>query len=253
MATQFRVDDDVRNVLKKATIGKTSVQLVGQLPRPLYDKVNKVLVAAGGRWNKKARAHLFPSDPRRILGLAIETGRATNLKQLHQQFFTPAPLAREMVSMADLEGDSRVLEPSAGMGAIADVIRLNTENVVLIESDPVCCQHLRESGYPAVIEADFLKERPKNYQSPFDAVIMNPPFSNGQDVTHVLHACGFLRPRGRLIAVMSLSAMFRKSRASIEFKSLFETHGGTSRPLPAGMFSHSGTPVATLLITMQRP
>lgn len=115
----FKISDDVRDVLSRSTITATTVTLPPkQLERKLYEAVNKALSGAGGKWNKKAGAHVFVRDPREVLGLAVETGEAVNLKTKLQAFYTPKPLAKRMVKAATLKHGYRVLEPSMGGGAL---------------------------------------------------------------------------------------------------------------------------------------
>ena len=132
MATKIRIADDVMEVLKRSTITETSLQLPNeQLERSLYSRVNKIIEAAGGKWNKTAKAHVFPSDPREALGMAIETGTVANKQQIFQQFFTPSAVA-EMMCRDVQEGDA-VLEPSAGAGSIAMAAAAKGAAVVCFE------------------------------------------------------------------------------------------------------------------------
>ena len=52
MAAKFKITDEVRAVLEAASITATSVKLNGQVDRALYVAVNKVLVGAGGKWDR---------------------------------------------------------------------------------------------------------------------------------------------------------------------------------------------------------
>lgn len=61
---------DVEAVIDGADILGNKLFLPDTLDRKLYQAVNKALESAGGRWNKKAQAHLFKGDPRPFLGLA---------------------------------------------------------------------------------------------------------------------------------------------------------------------------------------
>lgn len=61
---------DVEQVIDRADIIGNKLFIQEQLDRKLYEAVNKALEAAGGRWNKKAKAHVFKGDPRPYLGLA---------------------------------------------------------------------------------------------------------------------------------------------------------------------------------------
>jgi hypothetical protein len=80
-----------------------------------------------------------------------------------------------------------ILEPSAGKGDIVDYIREKVRysrdmDIQTIEQNPDLQSILKEKGYP-VIANDFLNYR-ENYF--YDLIIMNPPFSNGDE--HLLHA-----------------------------------------------------------------
>ena len=35
----------------------------------------------------------------------------------------------------------------------------------------------------------------------FDRIVMNPPFANGDDIKHIMHALKMLKPGGRLVAI----------------------------------------------------
>jgi hypothetical protein len=108
----FKVSDEVREVLARSTITPTSVKLPdGQLERKLYESVNKVLAAAGGKWDRKSGTHKFASDPREAMGLAVEKGEAVNTRTLLQSFYTPRPLADRVVKSVKLKHGMRVLEP----------------------------------------------------------------------------------------------------------------------------------------------
>ncbi len=69
------IEPEILAVLKASKLTETSLQLPKDMERSLYQKVNKVIELAGGKWNRGAQAHVFPGDPRQILGLALESGR----------------------------------------------------------------------------------------------------------------------------------------------------------------------------------
>ncbi len=54
----MRVEDDVLAVLSRAETNGNALVLIGQLDRLMYERTNKVLEAAGGKWNRKAKAHM---------------------------------------------------------------------------------------------------------------------------------------------------------------------------------------------------
>lgn len=138
----IKISDEVRTALSAAEVfentptGVWSLRLVSELDRKTYEAVNKVLVAAGGKWDRKSKAHLFAGDPRENLGIAVATGTIVDKKKSLGQFFTPAGLAHRIVALADVRAGDRVLEPSAGNGALAQVISMNDAKLVCVEDLP---------------------------------------------------------------------------------------------------------------------
>ena len=55
----MKVEQNVLQVLSNSTIAGNVLTLPAQLDRTLYQRTNKVLEAAGGRWSRKVQAHIF--------------------------------------------------------------------------------------------------------------------------------------------------------------------------------------------------
>lgn len=242
------IDDETMDVLKRSDISPNSVKLpTGQLPRPLYEKVNKVLTTAGGKWNRSAQAHVFTSDPREVLGMALDKGAILDTKKASQAFYTPAELARRVVLHASVEGKT-VLEPSAGHGSLAKACRdAGAKYVVCIEQDATSSKVLSDDGFGALTD-DFLKVGP----TPYDRVVMNPPFTNGQDVDHVTHAFKFLTSGGRLVSIMSPSWRTKQDKRSEAFRELVANHGRVECEFEPGAFKESGTNIVTVLVILEK-
>ena len=143
----------------------------------------------------------------------------------------------------------RVLEPSAGLGAIARPVAARGASVDCIELDGQLAGRLRQAGF-TVQAADFLEVPPR---AEYDRVMMNPPFASRADVKHVMHALGFLKPGGLLVAVMSAGAGFRDDNLTTGFRATVEERGGTITALPDDAFKESGTGVRTVLVTIPAP
>jgi hypothetical protein len=236
-----KLSDDVMEILKRSTItGNQLVLPAGQLERKMYEAVNKALVAAGGKWNTKAKAHVFDSDPRKKLGLMLETGVAIDEKKKFQAFYTPEALAAKVARLADVVGHV-VLEPSAGDGALADACkRAGALAVHCVELNPDAVAKLKAKGYETT-EGDFLTIVPKKYLR----IVMNPPFTGNQDVKHVEHALKFLAPGGILVAVMFGNTDRKR------FDELVHYLPCSIEEVPAGTFKESGTNIATILLTVK--
>ena len=161
-----------------------------------------------------------------------------------QLFETPNDLAMRMVDLAAIEPNHRILEPSAGLGAILRAIGPGPDKVA-VEINYDLVKGLARAGFSGLhtVHADFLECEDLGI---FDRVIMNPPFTNGQDIKHIKHAFDLLKPGGRLVAVCANGPRQRE-----KLKPLVEASGGIWEDLPAGTFRHVGTMVNTALIVWE--
>ncbi|RUW56712.1 methyltransferase [Mesorhizobium sp. M8A.F.Ca.ET.021.01.1.1] len=243
----MQVSQPVLEVLSAAVISGSSLTLTGQLDRKLYTDTNKVIEAAGGKWNKKAGAHVFE-------GLAIDTiepilltGTYSRTKQDFGQFDSPSPVVNRIIELAQIEPGMSVLEPSAGIGNIALAAHEAGGKVEVIEIDEKRAKALKAAGF-SPIHGNFLDW--VAYQGTFDRVVMNPPFAKQADIEHVLHAFKFLKPGGRLVSVMSAGVEYRQDRKAVEFRAFVEAQGGTIERLPDSAFKDSGTNVSTVVVVI---
>lgn len=255
------ISEAAADILRRSTVQEDRVVLpTGQLDRALYMDVDKVLKALGGQWNRGAKAHVFTTDPKEVLkkalgdGSAPGTGTVVSEKKVLQAFFTPTETARELVKhvlewVPSGKKNSKpvVLEPSAGNGRIVDVIREEWPTIWRIECVEIhqpYADALKIRGYTVVCK-DFTQMKPI---SGYDAVVMNPPFTGGQDIAHVTHAFKFLRPGGILGAIVSPSFQSNGAKKYAEFRTLHDDHLVFEYPLPAGTFRESGTDVRAVAI-----
>jgi predicted RNA methylase len=241
--SDYKLPPEVLEILNRSTITENSLKLPpGQLDRKLYEAVNKAILFAGGKWNRSAGAHLFTSDPRKKLGLILDTGVAVDLKKKFQSFYTPELLARRVVQMASVEG-KRVLEPSAGNGALAnECLTQGATMVDCIEIDPEM-KSVLESDVKPVIIGDFMRMQHDHFGCQHERVTMNPPFQNRQDLKHVGHAKRFLKSGGRLVAIMQGNREAKEIR-----KFVGENCDIIQHPIEAGEFKESGTGITTQIV-----
>jgi predicted RNA methylase len=223
----------------------------GQLDRKLYVEVNAALEAIGGKWKKGPKAHLFEASPEDALDQILVDGGFHDTKQELNQFFTPEPLAKKIVSRADVKGKI-VLEPSAGRGAIADeAIAQGAKQVYCIEIDGKHCERLVGRHKNMLVDrADFLLTKSNGLK--IERVVMNSPFARQADIAHVTRAFEFLEPKGLLVAILSAGIKFRDNAKSKAFRALVASVGGTIEDLPDESFKESGTNVNTVLVTMRK-
>ncbi len=78
-----KIADNILDILGECrTEGNTLYLPEGQLDRATYQAVNKVLESIGGKWNRKAKGHVFvDGDPAELLDNVILAGEITDLKK----------------------------------------------------------------------------------------------------------------------------------------------------------------------------
>ncbi|WP_395454686.1 hypothetical protein ACHMW5_13460 [Azospirillum melinis] len=240
------------DVLSRVTVLSNVVILpAGQLDRPVYEAVNKVLTAMGGKWNKKAGGHLFAFDPSEMLADALGTGKAVNRQQTLQFFETPADLAQKLVYLADVNPGGMVLEPSAGHGRLVNPALGRGADVVAVEIDQTNADALSRIGGVEVHQADFL-EWAKYEKRRFDAVVMNPPFAGNQDIRHIRAAWGLLRDGGSFAAILGEHAFMGSERECVEFRDWLSDVGADVERVPAGALKESGTNISVRIISAKK-
>lgn len=245
LASQFVVGAD--NVARYASVGYV----------PDWVAVKKVFIALGGTWRTgKPGGFHFPAnvDARALLNNATRSGAIIDPREAGF-FETPRAVADQLCRLARVTYGMAVLEPSAGRGAICEAMaRAGVEPrlIFCVEALEAHRAILRAAGY-MVISVDFLKMKPAAIPADrFDAIAMNPPFSKGQDIAHVLHAFKFLRPRAWLASVMSAGVEFREDKKTRDFRAFVADNNGTITRLPPGTFKDAGTDVHTVIVTLQR-
>lgn len=193
-------------------------------------------------------------------GTAIsdEQKRALQIKELERQFIgakipgffpTPQTLAAQVVKLANIQEGESVLEPSAGLGHIADEIRSAhpSNELLCIEYNSKLAEALKLKGYTTINE-DFLSMFNSMSESSsflrFDKIIMNPPFEDGQDVKHVVNAFNLLNKGGRLVAIMA-----NNKQRYPDFMGLVNTYG-TIEENPDGSFASAFRPTGISTVTV---
>jgi phospholipid N-methyltransferase len=250
-----KVPTSVLEVLDRAETDGPRFVLTGTLDRKLYTATAKVLEAAGGKWSRSAKAHLFDGDAADAIEQVLLTGEIVSTKQQFGYFPTPHAIVEQLIELADVTAGLRVLEPSAGRGAIVGPLLARGAEVVGYEYQAANVGHFHNAFADVAPDrwrmnvADFLAVEP----SPeYDRVVMNPPFAKQDDIRHVLHAWKFLKVGGRLVAVMSNGVTFRSTPLTGQFFALKESQYGELHPLPEGSFKESGTGVNTVIAVIPR-
>ena len=237
---QVTVEQDVKNVLLgtdaswSEEAGKVVLRLTAQLDRKLYVKVNKILEILGGKWNRSTKGHIFVTDPRPQME-QVEAGAVES--ELWDFFETPADVADRMAELAEIEPRMQVLEPSAGEGRLIRAILKAQPLSALVwyELNEGRVEHLLAQDYGYGYRADFLDTWRKA-----DRIVMNPPWSKGQDRKHLLHAWDCLNEGGILVAAVTVMTAYHPGN---EVLALYQNDHAILRhreELPPGTFEGTG-------------
>ncbi len=224
----------------------TGLTLPGTLSRDAYTAVNKFLELAGAKWNRKAKRHEFQREAKAKIERLFEEGGLIDEKKHFQAFYTPRDVAVDLVTVAGVIPGMMCMEPSAGEGVLAEAMREAGGEVVCIELNPESAEKVRAKGFETVA-ADFLTVES---EAKYDRVVMNPPFTRDQDIDHVLHALRFLKPGGKVVAIVGKGFTFGENKKRAGFRQTFSDCGVIVKELPSGTFKDSGTMVATLVIEL---
>lgn len=159
---------------------------------------------------------------------------------------SPRPLAKYVVSIADIQPGMSVLEPSAGAGHIADEVPKGVD-LTCIERNYHLSEILRGKGYKTIY-TDFLTWQSEKR---FDRILMNPPFENLADIDHVMKAYNHLAGAGKMVAIMGAGAFFRNDKKAVAFRAWLAGRG-EAEPLPDKIFLASERPagVKTYLVRL---
>jgi hypothetical protein len=160
------------------------------------------------------------------------------------QFYrTPDAVADRLIARAGIRSGMRILEPSCGDGALLDAVRryaakerIDDLRATGIEVDPSRAEATRAKGF-GVHVGNFLQTQPNPV---FDVVLMNPPFYGKHYQKHIEHARKFLKPGGRILAILPITAVTDHGFIIVP------KYGRDNwEDLPVGSFSESGTNINT--------
>jgi hypothetical protein len=243
---------EVKTVLKKCTIEGNIIKLPNeQLDRNVYQEVKKSLELIGGKWKGgKVFGFVFNEDPTELFE-QIANGEKRNLKKEFQFYATPAELADELVSYANIHNSHKILEPSAGQGAIINAIHRisGTMPVDYCETMGVNLTFLQKMKNVNPVGVDFLEI---NEPNKYDRIIANPPFSKNQDIQHVykMHDC--LKEGGRLVSVVSKHWQNCDNKTEAGFKQWLKVAKAEIHEIDAGVFKESGTMIASCILIIDK-
>ncbi len=250
----MRIPENILSIPSNCrTEGNVAYLPEGQLERKTYEAVNKCLESIGGKWNRKAKGHVFDEDPAELLDALVVSGELVDMKKVFQFFPTPRVIGEQMCDLAELDKVTRqcsILEPSCGNGDLADAIYERNTNLICNELNRDMAICLGDKPYTCMF-GDFLRMELDKVVK-FSRIVMNPPFSRQQDIDHIYHAYSMLEEGGILVSIISESPFFRSNRKSTDFCAWLRLVDVEITDLSAGAFRESGTMVKTRILKIRR-
>lgn len=238
----------VEEILKESTIEGNVLKLPQiQLDRKDYCDVKKSLELIGGKWKSgKIQGFIFDSDPTILIDNLLGDSSPEKLKKDYQFFATPENLAREIVSLADVNKDNKILEPSAGQGAIIkEIIKCNIKEVDCFELMPTNQIILKEIKGVNLIGDDFLNADDCLI---YDRIIANPPFSKNQDIDHIQKMYKLLKDGGIMVSIASTHWQNSNNKKEIAFREWLAEINADIIDIEKGAFKESGTNIGSVII-----
>lgn len=187
---------------------------------------------------------------------------------------TPAELAEYMCTahpeLGSFPRGARVLEPSAGDGALVRWI-LDADSdvhVVAVEPNSERADGLHELAkeFPGRVTVHcmtfetFALSHTGGHLGdvePFDAVVMNPPFGDSSRdlvwMDHIRIALDLLRPGAQLVSIVPNGYGHRSDKAHKAFREWAAERGARHEQLPRDAFAASGCGVSAGLLTLVKP
>ena len=187
-----------------------------------------------------------------------ELRRRANVPAKDLQFFpTPKDVVDRLMDDVHFADDARILEPSAGTGAIALAAAERGAKVHAIEIHPGRAAELANIRHPRITVTceNFLQVEPG---PTYDVVLMNPPFAGIHWMHHVMHAFEFLTPGGILFAILPASAEVGASKSHETFRKWANDvapawRSPIFRDLPPESFAEAGTRINTVTLELRKP
>lgn len=195
------------------------------------------------------------SDYDRAKGLYYGRGKKTAKTKAAEgvdYFATPEPIGYKMVQWANVKAGDKILEPSAGHGAISRFFSPTTENTIIEPSSRLAPQAQMNTENAKLINGMF---EDLHISNKYDAITMNPPFGTGGKtaIEHLSKAFRHLREGGRVIALIPRGGMadkrFTKWYESDEAKN---AHMVGEVLLPNVTFERAGAKVATRIVIIDK-
>lgn len=196
---------------------------------------------------------LSPFDKAKTFYFAQQKNTKSRANREGDDYYaTPEPVGLKMVEWAGVKPGDKVLEPSAGHGAIARFIPPQTD-VTMIEPSYDLSQRASLSNTGARVVNGKFEDFSRTNK--YDAIVMNPPYGHGGKtaVEHMSKAAQHLREGGRMVALVPRGGL--TDRRLLEFAEVAEKNKlqlVARVMMPGSTFERAGTKVATQVLVYEK-
>ena len=167
-------------------------------------------------------------------------------------YATPEPVGVKMVEWARVGAYEKVLEPSAGDGAIARYFPGHADRTIVEPSFELRSEAQLRAPGARLHEGDFESLHVVNK---YHAIVMNPPYGSGGKtaIEHLAKAAKHLKEGGRIVALIPTGpAADKRFDAWYESDEAKGFHLNGEYRLPSVTFEKAGTAVATRIVIIDR-
>jgi len=167
-------------------------------------------------------------------------------------FATPEPVGFKMVDWAAIKDGEKVLEPSAGHGAIARFFPAQSDVTMVEPSYDLSNRAALANGQARIVNSKF---EDLSISNKYDAIVMNPPYGSGGKtaVEHMEKAARHLREGGRMVALIPRGGQVEKRlEAFAEVAEKNGLHLVAKVAMPSSTFERAGTAVNTQVLVYER-
>ena len=241
------MQDDLIESINKMIVNGNRLELPTDEIFKNYKHVKKALIDAGGVYK---RSGFNFSEAAQLIKDRLVGGELVNDKKKFQFFSTPPELAQHLVDLADINENDVVLEPSAGQGAISNIIRDVGSDLTVVELMGANIKVLSRLGYD-IVEGCFLEQSEETIGT-FNKIVANPPFTKNQDIDHISKMYELLDHGGMLVSMASRSWITGSQKKQVAFRDWLDRVGGIYTDVDAGAFKSSGTNIATVIVEISK-
>lgn len=167
-------------------------------------------------------------------------------------YATPEPVGFKMAEWANIQQGDKVLEPSAGHGAIARFFPDRTDVTMVEPSYELSQRAALANGAARIVNERF---EDLHISNKYDAVVMNPPYGSGGKtaIEHVSKAAKHLRDGGRIVAMIPRGGITEKRlEAFLGSEDAADLYLVAKIDMPASTFERAGTAVNTQVLVLEK-